>query len=226
MLGNNLNPLGGPLPYTLSGLSISVNGIPAPIYWLSNSNGVQQVTFQTPCEAAAGAATVAVTTGSGTASQATTTVPGVQVLAAQPGIFTSAGPNGTTLGTVIRSDGSYVSPSNFAQRGETDYLVATGLGLPTDSTGKPPTTGSAGNGQTIPLNQVLVGVNNNGMPVVSVQYVPGAIGVYYIGFQLSNTNLSPGPNQPLELWVCTAACGTSNAQYAKDGQTAVIAGVQ
>jgi uncharacterized protein (TIGR03437 family) len=198
-------------------LSLSVNGIPAPIYWLSNSNGVQQVAFQTPCETAPGAATVAVTNGSGTA-----TIPGVQALAAQPGMFTSAGPGATLYGTVIRPDGSYVSPSNFAQRGETDYLVATGLGLPTPA----PKTGSTGNGETIPPNQVLVGVNNNGVPVVSVQYVPGAIGVYYIGFQLSNPNLSPGPNQPLELWVCTAGCGTSNPQYATDGQTALIAGVQ
>jgi uncharacterized protein (TIGR03437 family) len=144
------------------------------------------------------------------------------VFTAQPGIFTYAGPNGTLLGTVIRPDGSYVSPSNFAQRGETDYLVATGLGLPTPM----PKTGSTGNGQTIPLNQVLVGVNNNGMPVISVQYVPGAIGVYYIGFQLSSSALQPGPNQSLQLWVCTANCGTSNATYAMDGQTAVIAGVQ
>ena len=222
VLGNPLNPLGGPLPYTLSGLSLSINLLPAPIYWISNSNGVQQVTFQTPCETLLGAETVQVTTGTGTASQATTTVSGVQVSAAQPGIFTSTGPNGTLLGTVIRPDGSYVSPSNFAQRGETDYLVATGLGLPTPM----PKTGSTGNGQTIPLNQVLVGVNNNGMPVISVQYVPGAIGVYYIGFQLSSSALQPGPNQSLQLWVCTANCGTSNATYATDGQTAVIAGVQ
>src|SRR5215471_1865276 len=33
---------------------------------------------------------------------------------------------------------------------------------------------------------------------------PGAIGVYYIGFQLANPNLAPGPNQALTLWVCTA----------------------
>jgi len=222
LLGNPLNPLGGPLPYTLSGLSLSVNGIPAPIYWISNSNGAQQVTFQTPCETAVGSATVAVTTGAGTVSSATTIVTGVQVFAAQPGIFTYLGPNSTLFGAIIRPDGSYVSPSNFAQRGETDYLVATGLGLPAPM----PKTGSTGNGQTLPVNQVLVGVGGNGLPVVSVQYVPGAIGVYYVGFQLSNPNLKPGPNQPLALWVCTAGCGTSNPQYAMDNQGALFPGVQ
>jgi uncharacterized protein (TIGR03437 family) len=146
----------------------------------------------------------------------------VPVSLSQPGIFTYAGPGSTLYGTVIRPDGSYVSPSNFAQRGETDYLVATGLGLPTPT----PKTGSTGNGETIPLNQVLVAVGGNGEQVVSVQYVPGAIGVYYIGFQLTNPSLSPGPNQALALWVCTGNCGTSSAQYAMDNQGALMPGVQ
>jgi uncharacterized protein (TIGR03437 family) len=216
--GSSANPLAGPLPTAgLAGLSLTVGGLPAPIYWISPlSNGMQAVTFQTPCEVPVGPTTVNVTTGSGT-----TPVAGVQVLAAQPGIFTYA-QGSTVYGSVIRPDGSYVSPSNYAVRGETDYLVATGLGLPTPA----PKTGSTGNGETIPLNQVLVAVGGNGEQVVSVQYVPGAIGVYYIGFQLTNPNLSPGPNQALALWVCTAACGTSSAQYAMDNQGALFPGIQ
>jgi uncharacterized protein (TIGR03437 family) len=215
VLGNPLNPLGGPLPYTLAALSISVNGIPAPIYWISNSNGVQQVTFQTPCETVAGSATVTVITNGGTASSATTTITGVQAFAAQPGIFTYAGPSSTLYGTVIRPDGSYVSPSNFAHRGETNYLVATGLGVTTPAA----ITGSTGTGQTIPLSQILVGINNAGVPVVSAQYVSGAIGVYYIGFQIPDS-APTGPNQVLALGEIVGG------QTIFDGQGALLPGVQ
>jgi uncharacterized protein (TIGR03437 family) len=208
------NPLGfGPLPYTIVTTSVTINGIPAPLYALSNSvNGIQQVTFQTPCETQAGTATVSITVGSG-ANAATTTVTGVQVFSAHPGIFTSAGPNGKTYGAVIRGvDGSYVTPSNLARRGETYYLVATGLGQTTP----PAATNGTGAGQTVP-NTVIVGVNNAGMPVISAQYV--AIGVYYVGFQIP-LNATQGVDQNLALGEVVGG------QTVYDNQGALLAGVQ
>lgn len=184
----------GPLPYTLSNLSISVNNIPAPIQAVSNQNGKEQVNFQTPCEVQPGAATVGVSVSGGSS-----TVTGVPVLQAQPGIFTYAGPNGIPYGAVIRAaDGSYVTPSNPARRGETYYLVATGLGQTTP----PAITNSAGvPGQTVNL-QVVVGVNNVGVPVLTGQstYLVGTIGVYLIAFQIPIT-AATGNNQPLALAV-------------------------
>ena len=139
------NPLGlGPLPYTLGGVSMTLNNVSVPLLSVSNTNNVQQVNFQTPCELSPGTAT-AVITVNGTA----TTITGIQVLAVQPGIINYAGPNGKPYGFVIRAlDGSYVTPSAFAHRGETYYLVVTGLGQTTP----PITTNAAGTGsQVLPL---------------------------------------------------------------------------
>lgn len=183
----------GPLQYSLNGLSLSVNGVPAPIYQLSNTNGKQQVTFQTPCEVGP--------TTNGTVviqlSGATTTVQGVLILAAQPGIFFSTGGDGNPDGYVISgADGSYVSATNPAKRGGTYYLVATGLGqvIPATSTDS---AGIAGQSVALP---VIVGLSGGGVPVVSATYQTGEIGIYAVGFTIPLTNQT-GINQPLVLGV-------------------------
>lgn len=183
----------GPLPYSLNGLLLSVNGVPAPIYQISNTSGKQQVTFQTPCEVApSNNGTVVIQLGGGA-----TTIPGVTILAAQPGIFFSTGSDGNADGYVISADdGSYVSATNPAKRGHNYYLIATGLGQVT-----PPTaTDSVGiSGQTVAA-QVIVGVDNLGVPVFAQIYQPGAIGVYAIGFTIPATNPA-GTLQPLVVGV-------------------------
>jgi hypothetical protein len=40
----------GPLPYTLRGSSVLVNGIPTPIFGIANINGQEQINFQVPWE--------------------------------------------------------------------------------------------------------------------------------------------------------------------------------
>jgi uncharacterized protein (TIGR03437 family) len=187
------NPLGvGLLPYTLAGVSITVNNVSVPLWSVSNINGVQQVNFQTPCEITPGTATAVITVNG-----ATTTISGVQVLAVQPGIFNYAGPNGKPYGQVQRAlDGSYVTPSSFAHRGETYWLILTGLGQTTP----PIITNAAGTGsQVLPASaQVVVGVDNFGVPVTFAEYAPGQIGVYVIGFTIPLT-APTGPDQPLAV---------------------------
>lgn len=182
----------GPLQTTLNGLSLSVNGVPAPIYSLSNTNGKQQVTFQTPCEAQPGNNATVVIQLNGAIS----TVTGVTVLPVQPGIFYAAGTNGTPYGAVIDSNGNYVSATNPAKRGGNYYVVATGLGQLT-----PPTaTNSSGvNGQNVAL-PVIVGVSNLGVPVFEQIYQPGVVGIYIVGFTIPLTNPT-GVDQPLVIGV-------------------------
>jgi uncharacterized protein (TIGR03437 family) len=182
----------GPLPYTLGGVSLTVNGLQAPIESVANENGTQQATFQVPCELAPGAATVVVTVNG-----SNTTVQNVPVFAAQPGIFTFQGANGKVYGAVqSASNGSYVTPTNFAVRGQTYYLIVTGMGqtLPATATD----SGGIAN-QSVAL-QVVVGVNNAGVPVVSATYQEGQIGVYLIGFQIPLT-APTGPDQNLAVAV-------------------------
>jgi uncharacterized protein (TIGR03437 family) len=182
----------GPFPFILGGLSMTINGVQAPIQAVSNQNGVQQANFQTPCEISPGTATIVVNVNG-----SITQVSNVPVLTAQPGVFTFQGANGSFYGAVFRaSTGEYVTPTNFAHRGETYYLVATGLGQTspagiTDSAGVP--------NQNVLLN-TIVGVNRVGVPVVSSQYVQGQIGIYIIGFQIP-LNAPTGPDQSLALAV-------------------------
>jgi uncharacterized protein (TIGR03437 family) len=222
--GNSLVSLSLPLPYTLAAISISVNTVPAPIDFVSSVNGVQQVVFQTPCETAPGTATVAVTANAGTSTAATTTT-SVTVSAAQPGIFTFAGPNNTTYGYVLDTNNNAIGPSNLAKPGRTYFLVATGLGQTTPAA----VTNEGGNGsQTIPISQVIVGVNNAGMQVVSVTYV--AIGVYYVEFQLPaatcTENNQPQPCAPTGTNLPLSLGEIVNGQTVYDGEYSYLAGIQ
>jgi uncharacterized protein (TIGR03437 family) len=181
-----------PPPYTLNGLSMTVNGTPAPIYQISNTGGKQQVTFQTPCEATPGTNGTVVIQLNG----ATTTVPGVLILQAQPGIFNTIGANGNAYGAVIDSNGNYVTATNPAKRGQNYYLVATGLGQVTPATA---TDRLGVNGQNVNF-QVIVGVSGLGVPVFEQIYQPDAVGIYIIGFTIPLTNPT-GVDQPLALAV-------------------------
>jgi uncharacterized protein (TIGR03437 family) len=182
----------GPLPYVLNGLSMTVNGIPVPIQSVTNANGQQQATFQTPCEVLPGSATVVVLVGA-----SSTTVIGVPVLAAQPGIFTYQGPNNKVYGAVIRaSDGSYVTPTSPLRRDETYYLVVTGLAQVSPATA----TNAAGVPNQNVVLPVLVGVNNFGVTVGKVTYLVGSIGVYLVEFQVP-LSAATGVDQPLAVAV-------------------------
>lgn len=199
----------GPLPYTLGGLSMTINGIPVPLSALSNT----QVNFQTPCETPVGTATVVITANGGV-----TTVQGVPVLAAQPGIFTYAGPNGKLYGIIQRGlDGSYVTPSSLAHRGETYYVYATGLGQVTPATSTN-ASGIVGQTQTVAA-PVVVGINNAGVPTNPAQYVQGLIGVYFVPFQIPQS-ATTGTDQPLALAIVL------NGQNIFGNQAVFIPGVQ
>ncbi len=91
-----------PLPVTLAGVGVTVNGIAAPLWYVSPT----QINFQMPYEVATGTATLVVNNNGRTA---TTTV---QVSAAAPGIFTPivSGARGSTL-TFYLTGAGQVSPA-------------------------------------------------------------------------------------------------------------------
>ncbi|MDX1983522.1 MAG: hypothetical protein SFV51_24835, partial [Bryobacteraceae bacterium] len=167
------NPL-GPLPTTLSGVSVLFGGVPAPIFWVANVSGQQAVTVQVPFEAAEG--TIPVTVN---ASGATTTV-NVLIQAVAPGIFESTDAQGRRFGVVTRSDGTFVTPDNPIARGERAHVLVTGLGR----TQIAAFTNAPGTIEQKVIAPVTVGVNNQGVPVLSAEYAQNLIGVYVVTFQI------------------------------------------
>jgi uncharacterized protein (TIGR03437 family) len=191
---------GLPTTFTSGGYSvmIRVGEAASPIYWVSNTaDGGEQIAFQTPCEAKPGNATVTVTVNG-----APVDIPNVPVAKYQPGLFETDF-NGLRFGTLLHADpnfpdlvGTTVTPQNPARRGELITMFATGLGSVTPATG----TNRAGIGaQTVDAN-VIVGVNNAGVRVVSAEYLPGQVGLYAITFQVPE-DTQPGPRQNLALVV-------------------------
>ena len=181
----------GALPYTLANASIDVNGIPAPIFWVSNTaQGGEALAFQTPCEVSPGLATVTLRVSGGS-----TTVSNVEVAKYSPGLFETV-IDGRKYAVLLHSDGSYVTPDNPARRGETLTLFATGIGPVNPSSG----TNRVGLGGQVSDAVIAVGVNNGGVRSEKPVYAPGYIGLYTIKFEVP-ADTTPGPYQPLGLIV-------------------------
>ena len=161
-----------PLPTSLKGTSITVNGIPAPLIAISNVDGNEQINLQIPQEVAGQGTAIIIVTNNGVAS-ADLQVP---ILSAQPGIFMVDGQNGA----ILHGDFSALSPSSPAARGETVALYATGLGSTTPAL---PTNVPA---PVAPLSTVQAGctvtVGGVAANVVFCGLAPGLVGVYQVNF--------------------------------------------
>ena len=198
----------GPAPTALAGDSIALtaggNTIQAPIFSIGNSGGVQSLTFQVPCEVPGGTtASVTIAVGGGTA---TTTLP---VLAASPGVYGAAGPDGVTRAVLARPDGSFVSLANPARRGETVTAFVTGLG---------PTTPPVGTNQ-IPPRGTVATVNGTVVPglagggatlYAAPQLTPDLVGVYQVAFVIPS-NVNSGNNIGFSIGLIPV--GAATAQY-------------
>jgi uncharacterized protein (TIGR03437 family) len=181
----------GQLPNTFSNVTITFDGTPAPIYYVESTNGVDQVTVQVPFEVQPGSA-VALEVSVANRSPTTVMVP---VKPFAPGFLTAIY-GSKTYAVAVRPDGSYVSPTNPAQRGENIQFYVTGLGQATPTIA----TGAAGVPNQPVLSSMIVGVNNAGVPLVSAVYAPGRIGVYVITLQVP-ADTEVGPYQPVGVIV-------------------------
>jgi uncharacterized protein (TIGR03437 family) len=178
----------GAYPYSLAGLSITVNGALVPIQAVANDQFGQHANFQAPCELTGSTATVVVTVNG-----ASTTVTGVQVFPVQPGIFTYTGANNKLYGAVIREvDGTYVTATNPARPGEKVYIVVTGLGQTTPAL----VTNSAGTGSQDVNLPIAVFLSGRGLPAISARYLFGWVGAYLVEFQIPSDSVI-APDQSL-----------------------------
>jgi len=182
----------GQLPTSLSnGFSVSFNGVNAPIYYIANVAGQESAAIQVPFETPTGSVSVTVNAANGGSTSTT-----VQVQAYAPGVFTSGSGN---LAVVVRPDGSFVGANNPARRGENIRVYITGLGQVSPATA----TNSAGvPGQAV-LANLITGLNNGGVPLVSAEYAQGLVGVYVVTMTVPS-NTQTGPSQPLAIGVVDA----------------------
>lgn len=164
-----------PLPASLRGVSVTVDGLPAPILALSNINGVEQVSFQVLFEIAGLAAAAVTVARDGAASAAA----GVPVLELQPAVYTS---DGVRAIVVHAADYTLVTEERPLLAGEFAFVYATGLGRVTNQ----PATGSGG--PVSPLATVLAGPRvtlaglNCDVPFAGL--APTLVGVYQVNFRV------------------------------------------
>jgi uncharacterized protein (TIGR03437 family) len=124
LFGSGLGPASAvkaslPYPPMLAGVSVSIDGIPAPIQSVSDG----QINCIVPYEIAGDAFAVVQVTNNGVASNAVTLYNDFSA----PGVFTLDG-SGTGAAAALHPDGSIVNAQNPARVGETIALYLTGLG--------------------------------------------------------------------------------------------------
>ena len=168
-----------PFPTELRGVRVTVSGIRAPILGIANVNGMEQVNIQVPFEIRAPSSATVVIEING----AVVTVPGVQILTAQPGIYEFSF-SGRQYGAALHTDFSTVTPLNPAKRGETILLFLTGLGpvaptVPTNVAGPVPAAEA--------LFDVAVGIDHVGMVNSGAFYAPGLLSAFQINFVVGDT---------------------------------------
>jgi uncharacterized protein (TIGR03437 family) len=176
-----------PLPESLAGLRVELNGHAVPLYAVARIGTQEQVNFQVPFETpAGGTATLTIVRDSMSSSPVS-----VPVSSVQPGIFTTDG----TKAIVVHADNTLVTADRPLANGEIVYFYATGLGPVSNSPG----TGQAG--PRDPLAQTLtrpsVTVGGRAAEVFFSGIAPDFVGVYQINFRVPS-GLGPA-NHPIVI---------------------------
>jgi uncharacterized protein (TIGR03437 family) len=190
--------LAGPLPYWLADVTISFRtqrgeSYRAPMFSVCNIGNKPTVTFQIPYELPAETVSLTLTEGSASA-----TAEGVALRPASPGLFGFEDSPGKIRAVVFRANGTLVTAQNPLRRNERGRLWAIGLGacamqVGTNQSAVPGTPPSA-------VNQVILGLGDAGMNVVSALYTGGVVGIYEIVFDVA-PDAATGSDVPIVVAV-------------------------
>lgn len=186
-----------PFPTNLNGVRLLINGNAVPLYLITEFQVFAVVPFSIPT----GTTATIVLDNNGTRSN-TITVP---VAATAPGIATVL-QSGIGLGAIQHADGTPVSASKPAARGETIVIYATGLGqvTPTVADGAPaPGSPLAKTSSvlTVYINGTCGSADGQHCDASNIGYqglTPTYAGLYQINVTIP-MNTSPGPAVPLAL---------------------------
>jgi uncharacterized protein (TIGR03437 family) len=202
LFGTNLAPAGTdlqaqpppPLPTSLGGVSVTVNGILAPLFSVKPG----QINIQVPFATTGPAATIIVNNNGSLSNAVQATV-----AATSPGVF-SVNANGIGPGTITHLDFSLVTEANPAVPGEFVSIFLTGLGAVN------PAVADGVAGPTNPLSHAVdtgnIRVRFNGDLQGQVQYAgiaPDFVGLYQINVQI--------PDDPSLVGLVAVLIETSNA---------------
>lgn len=166
-----------PLPRSLAGVAVSVNGVNAPLWYVSAG----QINFQVPFEAPLTGSVPVVVSKNGVPSQAANAP--VQEYA--PSVFTYQRTSGVFDPIITKSDASIVSPSNPAVPG--DYLTVWGTGI--GNLTSTPTSGDLTPNSPLSKAQLTPTITLGGTPV-DVQFAgltPGGVGLAQFNIHLPSS---------------------------------------
>lgn len=158
-----------PLPKALGGATVKIDGVDAPLYYVSPT----QINFLIPYRTAAGIRSVEVTTSSATQTGT------IRVMTAAPGIFIKETANQTPpKGAILNQDFAENTQSTPIQRGQVVQIYATGPGALKTSVEDGTAAPSETLAETVSTPQVYIG----GVPAV-VQFsglAPGFAGLWQV----------------------------------------------
>jgi uncharacterized protein (TIGR03437 family) len=151
---------GLPLPVSLNGVAALVNGVAAPLYYVSPG----LLNIQIPYQTQPGAATLSINNNGSVTTQSIT------VASVAPAIFTN-------------SSGAVV-PDPTGTRGQVGYLYVTGAGAvsPAISTGAAPSSSTPLSQLPQPVQNVTVTVGNVPATIQFIGITPGLAGAVQINF--------------------------------------------
>jgi uncharacterized protein (TIGR03437 family) len=171
-----------PLGTTLGGVSVQVNGVAAPLFYVSPT----QINAQVPWSTQPGTARVIVANSTGASSAIS-----LNVSAAAPGIF-----------VVINRDNSPNGPSKPAPAGSVVTVYMTGIG-PVDN---PVDTGAAASSTPVSTATQRATVTVNGVPATAqfIGLTPGSVGLAQ-----ANVVIPPGVNGSVPLQISIGGVGSN-----------------
>ncbi len=197
IFGTNLTSASGinlssslPLPTQLEKVSVTVNGVAAPIFAVDSVNGQQQINFQVPWT------TDHVAQIQVTNNGATSPVVVVGVAPAEPAIFNYS-TGGNVFGAILHSDFKLANTADPAKAGETVLIYCTGLGYVTPL----PESGVAATGQKT-MNTATATIGGVTASVSFAGLAPGFVGLYQVNAQVPS-GLKSG-NQPVTISISGA----------------------
>jgi uncharacterized protein (TIGR03437 family) len=176
-----------PFPMNLSGVQLLINNTPAPLFQVTATNVYGVV----PYSVTGSTATIVLVNGG--AQSNTITLP---VAATVPGVASQA-QNGLGAGAITHANGTLVSTSSPASRGETVVIYLTGLGAVTPAVADG--AGASGLSRSNSVQAVYFGASAADQSSISFQgLAPGYPGLYQINVTIP-LGVAPGAAVPLAI---------------------------